>query len=43
MSEVYALRQPLVDTLWEFNRRASSEVTYGACLPYKDMTVPIRP
>jgi multiple sugar transport system substrate-binding protein len=43
MSEVYALRQPLVDTLREFNRRASSEVTYGACLPYKGMTVPIRP
>lgn len=43
MNEVYAGKQNMSDTLKSFTARVNNEVEYGDCLPYKGMTVPIRP
>ncbi|MGH2350427.1 MAG: ABC transporter substrate-binding protein [Chloroflexota bacterium] len=43
MGEVYAGQKTMSDTLKAFTERVNREVEYGDCLPYKGMTVPIKP
>ncbi len=43
IAQVFAGQATMSDFLKTFTARVNNEVEYGACLPYKGMTVPIKP
>ncbi|MGH2353877.1 MAG: hypothetical protein ACRDI2_12585, partial [Chloroflexota bacterium] len=43
LGQVFAGQKNMSDALKAFTARVNQEVEYGSCLPYKGMTVPIKP